>query len=138
MKLARWVAVLALGVGAVAMGGACTNAPGRAAEAQSHGLAGSPAATSAATADTGIVYVDVRTDSEFGAGHVVGALHIPYDQMEQRYGELEPYEGRNIVLYCRSGHRAGIAEQVLESEGFSHLTAGALADLRSQGVPTTP
>jgi phage shock protein E len=85
-----------------------------------------------------VVYVDVRTDSEFNAGHVEGALHIPYDQMEQRFSELEPYAGQEIVVYCRSGHRAGIAKGVLDQHGFSDVVnGGGLTDLQAEGIPTT-
>lgn len=69
----------------------------------------------AARADAPIV-LDVRTPEEFAAGHVPGAVLIPYDQLPARLGELD--RSRWVLVYCKSGRRAGIAEGVLEDAGF--------------------
>ena len=119
---ARWAMVGAMVLG---LGTACADAPER---------SGGEAAT-----DTDIVYVDVRTDAEFAAGHVEGAIHIPHTEMADRYDELEQYRDDEIVVYCRSGRRSGIAKSILEDEGFDNVTnGGGLTDLHAQGVPTTP
>ncbi len=90
--------------------------------------------SAAAGADT--VWVDVRTPAEYAAGHVRGAVNIAYDQMEQRWSELERYRGRPIVVYCRSGHRASIALQVLQAHGFTTASnGGGLAALSQRGEP---
>jgi rhodanese-related sulfurtransferase len=67
------------------------------------------------------VLVDVRTDEEYKEGHIPGAIHIPHDQMEERYTELEPHKEKKILLICRSGRRSVMAAQVLSAKGFSHL-----------------
>lgn len=138
MKLNRWMAVIGVAIGAAA--GACADAPGERADARTESSiaerAGAPSA--AATVDTNIVFVDVRTDREYAAGHVEGAIHIPHDEMAERYQELERYEDKQLVVYCRSGRRSGIAERVLEDRGFDNvINGGGLGDLASQGVPTT-
>lgn len=85
-----------------------------------------------------VVYVDVRTADEYEAGHVEGAIHIPYTEMRERHEELEPYADREIVLYCQSGRRSGIARSILEEEGFTRLVNGGSLDaLEARGVPTT-
>jgi len=94
----------------------------------------------AAVAEAGqeVVYVDVRTPEEFAAGHVEGAINIPHTEMRERHGELEAFADQQLVLYCRSGRRSGIAQEILEEEGFTNLVnAGGLADLKARGVPTT-
>ncbi len=121
---------------------------GRAAGADAAEPAAAPAATSAAGAKPGaaapaataaaVVYVDVRTPEEYAASHVEGALNIPYDQMEARAGELDGYRGRHIVLYCRTGHRAGIAYDVLKGKGFEDIeNGGGLEALAGKGLPVT-
>ncbi len=67
----------------------------------------------------GALLVDVRTADEFSAGHLEGALNIPHDQVAARLAEFGPDKSRDVVLYCRSGHRAGLAEAVLSENGFS-------------------
>ncbi|SEN08010.1 rhodanese-like domain-containing protein [Lihuaxuella thermophila] len=67
------------------------------------------------------VLVDVRTDEEYRDGHIPNALHIPHDQMETRYQELERFKEQKILLICRSGRRSVMAAHVLADAGFQHL-----------------
>ena len=90
----------------------------------------------AAAVGSSPVYVDVRTPQEYQAGHVQGAVLIPVDQLAQRASELEQFGGRPIVLYCRTGHRAGIALDVLRSKGFTNVeNGGGLDGLAARGLP---
>jgi rhodanese-related sulfurtransferase len=68
----------------------------------------------------GVKVVDVRTASEFAAGHVPGAVNIPYDQLGRRAGELGP-ASTPLLLYCRTGRRSGIAVATLNEKGFARL-----------------
>ncbi len=48
--------------------------------------------------DDQIVFIDLRTASEFGQGHLPRARSIPVSEMEKRWSEI-PRTGR-VVLYC--------------------------------------
>ena len=61
---------------------------------------------------------DVRTPEEYAAGHVPGAINIPHDELPNRVNEFSVYQDMEVVVYCRSGKRAGIAEQALAAAGF--------------------
>lgn len=82
----------------------------------------------------GVRVLDVRTPQEFRAGHIPGALNIPHDQLEVRYRELGP-PSTPLLLYCRTGHRSGLATKTLRDKGFT-----ALYDLKAyaQWVATEP
>jgi phage shock protein E len=83
-----------------------------------------------------VVYIDVRRPDEWAEGRVTGAIHIPYTDLPARLAELEPYRDADIVLYCRTGRRSGIAEEILRSAGFERLdNGGGLSDLIRKGVP---
>jgi phage shock protein E len=83
-----------------------------------------------------VVFVDVRRPDEWAAGRVSGAIHIPHTELAERWPELEAYRDHDIVLYCRTGRRSGIAEQILKEAGFERLhNGGGLVDLARQGVP---
>jgi phage shock protein E len=69
----------------------------------------------------GASVVDVRTEEEFGQGHLPGAVNIPYDQITARLSELPQERNTQIVLYCRSGRRSGIAKTALEGQGFTNV-----------------
>lgn len=50
-----------------------------------------------------LTILDVRTDAEFKAGHVPGALHIPVLALGERMQDV-PYGP--VLVICRSGNRA--------------------------------
>lgn len=63
--------------------------------------------------------VDVRTASEWSAGHLPGAIHIPLAELGARASELDP--SRAVILYCRSGARSGRAQGRLQGAGFTDV-----------------
>jgi len=64
--------------------------------------------------------VDVRTPEEFAAGHIPGAVNVPVQSLDGRFGELGPKD-RPVVLYCQSGMRSGRAARMLRSAGFASV-----------------
>ncbi len=73
----------------------------------------------------GALLIDVRTTKEYEEGHADGALHIPYDQLEQSLSLIESQTKGNkdapIVLYCRSGNRSGIGKKTLQKMGYTNV-----------------
>ena len=66
-----------------------------------------------------VTVVDVRTCAEFGAGHLPGALHIPYTHLRARVGGLD--RSRPVLCYCRSGNRSARAAAFLARAGYETL-----------------
>lgn len=69
--------------------------------------------------DAALVVLDVRTPDEYVAGHVPGAVNIPHDQVAARLAEVP--KDKDVVIYCRSGRRTGIAADVLAANGYTRL-----------------
>lgn len=67
-----------------------------------------------------IVLVDVRTPEEYNDGYIPGAINLPLAQLPQIFTELENKD-QKIVVYCRSGRRAGKAITFLNEQGFTNL-----------------
>lgn len=83
------------------------------------------------------LWIDVRTAEEYQAGHLEGAVHLPYDEIEQKITELKLAKDTEIQLYCRSGRRSGIALETLRAMGFSKVTnAGAYEQLKQKAAKT--
>ena len=79
---------------------------------------------------SGALLVDNRTADEVADGTFSAAVHIPYDQVEAQLAKLGPDKNREIVLYCRSGRRSGIARDRLTALGYSKVfNAGGFDDL---------
>ncbi len=74
--------------------------------------------------DQGAVVIDVRTTEEYALGHLQDALHIPYKNIVNQLTKLQVPKNRQIMLYCRSGHRASIAEKALRQAGYNNLHNG--------------
>jgi|WetSurMetagenome_2_1015567.scaffolds.fasta_scaffold04945_2 phage shock protein E len=82
-----------------------------------------------------VVVVDVRTQREYDAGHFSSAINIPHDQVASRLKELEPYRGKHVVVYCRSGNRSAFALSVLKRNGFTNvINAGGYDAIRKFDV----
>jgi rhodanese-related sulfurtransferase len=80
--------------------------------------------------------IDVRTDAEVAEGTIPGAEHIALDAFDPT--KLDLSDGREVVLYCRSGRRSAIAgEKLAEVTGapVEHLDGGILA-WEAAGQPT--
>ena len=56
--------------------------------------------------------IDVRSPSEFAAGHIPGAINIPMDQIESRLDDLS--RTKPIVLICQMGKRARMTAALLD------------------------
>jgi rhodanese-related sulfurtransferase len=83
--------------------------------------------------DKGAALIDVRTPAEFAGGHVRGAENIPVDELEAKLPEVAELTGDkkdgDVVVYCRSGHRAGIAKDILTKAGYTKVhNLGGLSD----------
>ena len=78
------------------------------------------------------VVIDTRTVEEFNSGHIPQATLIPYDQIQQRIASAVPNKETPVLLYCRSGRRAGIAEKELKKLGYLNvINVGGYEDMQS-------
>ena len=71
-----------------------------------------------------IVVLDVRTQEEFAAGHIPGAVLLPVDLIEAKSEEVAkvlPDKDAEILVYCRSGKRAHRASQALADMGYTNI-----------------
>lgn len=83
--------------------------------------AGEREATAWQKIDDGAAVIDVRTLEEYMGGHLQASVLIPHQQIVKKVQRLGIPEDREIVLYCRSGNRAGIAEAALRETGYDNL-----------------
>lgn len=65
--------------------------------------------------------LDVREDREYEEGHIKDARHIPLGQLSERAKEIDKYKNKNVVAYCRTGHRSASACARLRKMGFESV-----------------
>lgn len=75
------------------------------------------------------VFIDVREPWEHEEFNIGGQL-IPLGDLANKITELNEHQEDEIVVYCRSGKRSAMAQQLLQTYGFpkvKNLTGGVLA-----------
>lgn len=66
--------------------------------------------------------VDVRELSEWEAGHIEGAQHLPLSILQKNTEVFTPpKDGKVCVLYCQKGMRSSKAAAMLMATGFSNI-----------------
>lgn len=63
--------------------------------------------------------LDVRTPTEFAAGHIPDSVNIPVDDLRSRLGELP--KDREIAAYCKVGQRGYLATRILCQAGLTAM-----------------
>ena len=73
--------------------------------------------------DSGVEHIilDVREQDEFDAGHIPGAILIPYESITEKAPEMLPDKDALILVYCRSGRRSKIASEALAFLGYTNV-----------------
>lgn len=95
-------------------------------------------------------YLDVRTSEEFAAGHIEGAVNVPYmfkvgSGLTRNLNFLQDVRSRfgkddEIVVGCQLGKRSQMAATELVAAGYTGVTdmAGGYAAWVEIGMPTKP
>jgi hydroxyacylglutathione hydrolase len=69
----------------------------------------------------GEVLIDVRSSSEWSAGHLDGAIHVPLARLPERTDGLN--RDADVLVYCQSGRRAAVAVTALRRAGFRQVAS---------------
>ena len=78
------------------------------------------------------VWIDVRSVEEYSADHIEGDANVPLAALDAQTLADKYGKDAELMLYCRSGNRAGQAQEILKSAGFTRVTnAGGIADVRT-------
>ena len=70
---------------------------------------------------TNYIILDVRTQEEYDAGHIPGAVLIPNTEIEARAEKELPDKDQLILVYCRSGNRSKQAAEILVKLGYTNI-----------------
>ena len=82
--------------------------------------------------------VDVRERSEWDAGRIPGAEHIPLGTIGDVAPERLPRKDEPLVLHCAAGVRSAIAAHALQELGYRNVRsmAGGFGRWQQLGLPT--
>lgn len=82
-----------------------------------------------------VVFLDVREQEEYDAGHIPGVQLIPLGSIPNRLNEIPT--DKTVVAVCRSGNRSSQATQFLRDHGFDnvHNMTGGMNQWLQAGHP---
>jgi len=67
------------------------------------------------------ILIDVRTEGEYLAGHIKGAVWIPRGKLEFVIQKVEEDPNAELVLYCRSGGRSALSVVTVMEMGYNNI-----------------
>ena len=80
--------------------------------------------------------LDVRRPKERADSHIAGAVHIPFDELSRRAGEVPPGE---VWVHCQSGYRAMVAASLLAARGRRVVSVDDdFGNAAAAGLPLRP
>lgn len=94
-------------------------------------LFGSTAVNYKELVSNGAIIVDVRSASEYQAGHIPGSKNFPLDTIRTKLTEIKK-TNKPVITVCRSGARSGMAKGILKSSGIEVYNGGAWNSLISK------
>jgi rhodanese-related sulfurtransferase len=82
------------------------------------------------------VLVDTREESEWAAGHVVGAVHLGKGIIERDIETKVPDKDTKLVLYCGGGFRSALVADNLRQMGYRQAISldGGWKALKESGL----
>jgi len=74
-------------------------------------------------AEGNINLIDVREESEFSAGYIQNALHLPRGVLEFKIAGIQELTDKKtpVLIYCRSGARAALTAQSMQTLGYNNV-----------------
>lgn len=83
----------------------------------------------------GGIVIDVRSADAFHAGHILGARHIPLDEIVEKSGKLD--KDTPLILCCDAGNSSQRALALLGKQGFARLSnlRGGLRAWQQDNLP---
>jgi len=87
--------------------------------------------TAAEALPANTMLIDVRTPGEFAEGHLEGAVNIPVElaTFTAQVALLDP--DMEYLVYCRSGRRADVAIEYMDTLGLRSTNLGSVASASS-------
>lgn len=85
----------------------------------------------------GALLIDLRSQEQFAAGHLVGARQMTGEQILKGAETLKKYKEKVVVIYDDTGSLSASARRQLTAQGFTKAfnLRGGLAAWRSENLP---
>ena len=69
------------------------------------------------------IFVDVREDHEWNAGHAAEAVHLGKGILERDLEKLYPDKNAEIIMYCGGGFRSALSCDAAQKMGYKKVAS---------------
>lgn len=85
----------------------------------------------------GAIILDIRDSKEFGTGHIVDAINIPFSSFDQRSSELDTHKEKPVVVVCKMGQHSSSVGRKLKELGFENVRrlSGGMGEWSAANLP---
>lgn len=80
--------------------------------------------------ENGAQIIDVRTEAEFGNGHLQRSKNIPLQNLRNSFGKID--KSKPVITICASGIRSASARSILQDAGFVAHNGGSWSGLEKK------
>jgi rhodanese-related sulfurtransferase len=83
------------------------------------------------------IIFDVRKKSEFLSEHLVGAINVPLNEINNHLAEFP--KNKNFILHCAGGYRSMIAASILKQRGWDNFVdvVGGFTEIKNTNLLKT-
>jgi len=83
------------------------------------------------------IVIDVRKKSEYDSEHLVNAINIPLNEINNHLAEFP--KDKSFILHCAGGYRSMIAASILKQRGWTNFVdvIGGFNEIKKLDVPKT-
>lgn len=80
---------------------------------------------------------DVRKKSEYDSEHVIGAINIPLNQINEHLSEFP--KDKKFIIHCAGGYRSMLASSILKQRGWKNFVdvRGGFNQIKETSIPKT-
>lgn len=81
--------------------------------------------------------IDVRKESEYNSEHVIDAVNVPLNQINQHLSQFP--KDKPFVVHCAGGYRSMIASAILKQRGWDNFVdvIGGFKDIKETTTPVS-
>ncbi len=99
----------------------------------------SPAAFTQLINRSSPLLIDMSSQKDYDAGHIVGARHVPLSQFDPENKDLVRVRDMPVAIYCANGQTSSAACARLAKAGFTQVNTleGGLGAWRGASLPVT-
>ncbi|MGI9276017.1 MAG: rhodanese-like domain-containing protein [Endozoicomonas sp.] len=85
----------------------------------------------------GAIVVDVREKADFGKGHIVDAVSMPFTKVKERAAELNSHKEKPLIIVDAMGQHSGTVGKQFKEAGFTNVLRlkGGIGTWTADGLP---